>query len=86
MTMTLAESVAQLDVELAEAPMVARGILDITVLWQPKADAIRAAVRDFGLATIDGCSAYHGNRLEFMQRTMKAEINRVFGKVLEEKP
>ena len=48
--------------------------------------ALDAAVRDFGLATIDGCSAYHGNRLEFMQRTMKAEINRVFGKVLEEKP
>ena len=48
---TLKEAVANLDEVLADAPLVARGILDITVLWQPKVDAIRTAVRDVALAT-----------------------------------
>ena len=48
---TLDEAVANLDEVLADAPLVARGILDITVLWQPKVDAIRTAVRDVALAT-----------------------------------
>jgi len=100
MTMTLAESVAQLDVELAEAPMVARGILDITVLWQPKVDAIRAAVCDFGLAAVETVGHKPRNPLteQGIEDTLagkhdeancsacraKAEINRGFGKVLEE--
>ena len=56
--LTLDEAVAKLDAELADAPLVARGILDITVLWQPKADAIRAAVRDVALAAVDETNLY----------------------------
>ena len=76
--LTLEEAVAKLDAELADAPLVARGILDITVLWQPKADAIRAAVRDVTLAAVEEvlASPIHS---ELDRAYWKAEIIRRFG-------
>ena len=74
--LTLEEAVAELDAELADAPLVARGILDITVLWQPKADAIRAAVCDVALAELQELEPWVGRR-KWLE--MRARIHAAFG-------
>jgi len=79
--LTFEEAVAELDAELAEPPeikrVMGRGLGKAVVDWQPKANAIRATVRNVALAVWYATVAPPSNSLSMA--AVAENIDRLFG-------